>query len=340
MAPAPWQAPDWLAPLQAALPPLGQPGHLPLPAQVTRDYLSRYRLDFSRQMPGLVQELGWVNSGGCRLAVHRCLHPDATANLLLVHGYYDHSGLYGHLIEYGLARCCNVVVFDLPGHGLSDGGRAVIEDFGLYRQAVQDVRRGSWLPSLPWWTMAQSTGGSAVIDTLLHGDRDWQSVVLLAPLVRVHHWYRAVLAHAVLRHVTPRIARRFTVNSGDPEFLAWHPGDPLQHNAVEVAWVGALRRWYAALPDAPCPGAPPVLIVQGTDDRTVDWRYGRKRLARLFPGRREMLLPGARHQLANETPAIRAQYLAAIDDFRASLGQHADTSGGAADVHDVVTRSD
>ncbi len=41
--------------------------------------------------------------------------PAPRPNLLILHGYLDHSGLFGHLIEYGLSRHSNVLIFDLPG---------------------------------------------------------------------------------------------------------------------------------------------------------------------------------------------------------------------------------
>ena len=49
--------------------------------------------------------------------------------ILISHGYYDHAGLYGHLIEHLLSSGWNVAIFDQIGHGLSSGSRAEIQDF-------------------------------------------------------------------------------------------------------------------------------------------------------------------------------------------------------------------
>ena len=49
--------------------------------------------------------------------------------ILISHGYYDHAGLYGYLIEHLLSRGWNVAIFDQIGHGLSSGSRAEIQDF-------------------------------------------------------------------------------------------------------------------------------------------------------------------------------------------------------------------
>ena len=48
--------------------------------------------------------------GGAPLVAAR-----ASGNLLLVHGYFDHSGLFCKLIEYGLSLNCKCLDFDLPG---------------------------------------------------------------------------------------------------------------------------------------------------------------------------------------------------------------------------------
>ena len=60
-------------------------------------------------------------------------------------------------------------------------------------------------------------------------------------------------------------------------------------------------------------GVGPVLVLQGDRDGTVGWRYNMKAIAKLFPGSRIEYLPGAGHQLANESAAIRSRYAASID---------------------------
>ena len=59
--------------------------------------------------------------------------------ILISHGYYDHAGLYGHLIEHLLSRGWSVAIFDQIGHGLSSGSRAEIQDFDQYVQVLSYV---------------------------------------------------------------------------------------------------------------------------------------------------------------------------------------------------------
>ncbi len=276
-----------------------------------REFCRYYGIDFSAGRPGLQYRLGAVPSGGFTLAVHRWLQRDATRNLLLVHGYFDHSGLFGKLIEYGLSQDCNVLIFDLPGHGLSSGEPAVIDDFADYGRAIRAVLEAGDLPRLPLWVMAQSTGCAALVEYARQYPWPFFAAVLLAPLVRPLGWRGGRLAHSLLRPFVDSVKRTFVPNSTDVEFQAFLRSDPLQSRRLPVRWVTALRRWQAALPTADL-GVGPALIVQGDADRTVDWRYNLPLYQKLFPGSQVVLLPGAGHQLANETALLRRQYLDSV----------------------------
>ena len=58
--------------------------------------------------------------------------PQSKGSVVIVHGYLDHTGLYGHLIKQLLERQLTVVCFDLIGHGLSSGEPASIDSFDQY----------------------------------------------------------------------------------------------------------------------------------------------------------------------------------------------------------------
>ena len=62
-------------------------------------------------------------------------------------------------------------------------------------------------------------------------------------------------------------------------------------------------------------GVGPVLVVQGREDGTVDWKYNMEAIAKLYPGSRIHYLAEAGHQLANESDAIREQYYQVLDEY-------------------------
>ena len=137
-----------------------------------------------------------------------------SATLFLLHGYYDHMGLYRHVIEWALRQGFAVISCDLPGHGLSSGERASINDFAVYQQVLQalfEQARALQLPR-PWHLCGQSTGGAIAVDHLLyqgaHSPVDGQ-VILLAPLVRPCAWRWSKFSYRVLRHFVNGIERRF-----------------------------------------------------------------------------------------------------------------------------------
>lgn len=304
--------PEQLAALRGQLPAFGERAQ---PSPLQQRFCHFYGIDFGAHQPHLEHTLGRLTSDQFTLAVHRWQQPGARANLLLVHGYFDHSGLFSKLIGWALSQRCNVLIFDLPGHGLSSGEPAVIDDFGDYGRAVSAVLHAASLPPLPWWVMAQSTGAAALIECARQqaGNASWPFAanVLLAPLVRPARWLGVSLAHRVLSPFLDGVQRGFAANSSDPDFLAFLQRDPLQSRRIPLRWIAALRRWLRDLPARDL-GVGPALAIQGDADHTVDWRYNTRFMLRLFPASEVVYLHGAGHQLANESANYRCDYLGAV----------------------------
>ncbi|WP_414154484.1 alpha/beta hydrolase [Pseudomonas sp. BNK-43-a] len=283
----------------------------PLSAQAL-DYQRFYGLDLTAH-----SWLGGFSVAGFDLVGQVWLPQEPVATLFLLHGYYDHMGLYRHVIAWALQQGFAVIGCDLPGHGLSSGERASIADFAIYQQvldALFEQARRLDLPR-PWHLCGQSTGGAIVVDHLLHcGEQspaDGQ-VILLAPLVRPRAWHWSKLSYRVLRHFVDGIERRFSANTNDPAFLAFLEADPLQPRRLPTAWVGALMAWIKRIEAAPHSRRRP-LIVQGEADGTVDWPYNLRVLKEKFAEPQILLLPEARHHLANELPDIRQRYFTFLD---------------------------
>ena len=281
-------------------------------------YQRFYGLDFPHRPAPVKRQLGRFSAGGYDL-VSQVWWPDAApvATLFLIHGFYDHMGLYRHVVEWGLNRGFVVIACDLPGHGLSSGERASIDDFAQYQATLQGLfieAQSLQLPQ-PWHLCGQSTGGAIVLDHLLHyGEQSpaQGQAILLSPLVRPRDWGWSKFSYYLLRPFVKGIARRFSENSNDPDFLPFLQADPLQPVRLPTAWVGALARWIPRIEGA-SPSTRLPLVIQGQDDKTVDWQHNLEVLKAKFNQPQVLLLPGARHHLANETAEIREQYLAFLD---------------------------
>ncbi|MCY1337808.1 2-succinyl-6-hydroxy-2,4-cyclohexadiene-1-carboxylate synthase [compost metagenome] len=280
--------------------------------RLAQGYRAFYRLDFSARYPGLTTRLGCVEAAGHTLATQLWLPPEPRASLVMLHGYYDHMGLYGHLVDWALGMGFAVIACDLPGHGLSSGARASIGDFAEYQAALEALLGEAASLDLPqpWHLAGQSTGGAILLDYLLTGTPrpELGETLLFAPLVRPRAWGWSKFSYRLLRPFVEGIPRRFSVNSGDTEFIEFvQHQDPLQPQTLPTAWVGALARWVPRIEAAPrCRRRP--LVIQGDGDMTVDWRHNLRVLADKFDRPEVLMLEGAGHHLVNELPAYRERY--------------------------------
>ncbi|MDN3522968.1 alpha/beta hydrolase [Halomonas ramblicola] len=264
--------------------------------------------------------LGYVAAGEFRLWTQVWSPPVPLGTAFVVHGYFDHLGLYRHLLERLLERGWRVVLWDLPGHGLSSGPRASIGDFDDYGGCLHELQRyleAEELAPRPWLGVGQSTGAAILAtDALAHADGErWAGLALLAPLVRPWGWSQSSWLHLLVGPFLRSIPRKFRANSTDADFAAFlRDQDPLQADRVAIDWISAMRRWMPRLLALP-PNPVPTLILQGEQDLTVDWEWNLQVLAKKFPNAEIHRHPEARHHLVNEAEPIRRALFATLDRF-------------------------
>jgi len=290
-----------------------------------KSYADYYRIDFVSEGLAKYQALTVTPSIDFDLVAHR-YEPSACApsslQVLLLHGYFDHGGLYRNIIEYLLKRGISVVALDLPGHGLSSGKRTSIEHFYQYQEAVKAVMSSQLDSSKPVTLIGQSMGAGIVADFVSSNDcaafrRGFKSLkaVMLAPLLRPLGWNKAEFMHSLLKGRKDSWPRDFKDNSHDEAFLKFvQEEDPLQSDVLSVEWVGALREW---VPQMESRGAIKddirVIIIQGTDDTTVDWEFNLDAYRRLFPLAKVITIDGAGHHLVGESEEYRTKVFAVLD---------------------------
>lgn len=311
------------SPLQALGPMTrARPGRPPWDEHLDR-YFEHYRLT-----PLLTEHVGvhvgFVDAGGFRLWTQVWSPHEPHGTAFVVHGYFDHLGLYRHLLEWLLERNWRVVLWDLPGHGLSSGERASIGDFDEYGHCLSGLQQhlaSCELAPRPWIGLGQSTGAAILAtDALRRGEAcHWDGLALLAPLVRPWGWQQSSWIHLLASPFIRTLPRKYRANSTDGEFATFlREHDPLQPDRVMIPWVSAMRRWMPRLLALP-PNEVPVMILQGEQDMTVDWEWNLDVLMRKFPNATVFRHPEARHHLVNETQAIRSELFEALDGFLASL---------------------
>ncbi|MDQ2076603.1 alpha/beta hydrolase [Marinimicrobium sp. ABcell2] len=277
-------------------------------------YLDYYNINLTRDYSDVCHGFGRVSAAGFSVATHYWLPKNPRGTLVVVHGYYDHVGLYDKALRFGLDQGYAVLTFDLPGHGLSTGAHASIDSFDQYADALNDVLNAaeSLLPS-PWHCLAQSTGGAAVLNYLWrHSNNRLERIALCAPLILPFAWRINLFVYWLLRLWVKRVRRVFVDSSHDEAFNHFvRERDGLQYRYLPVTWVTAMRHWDSQFFRFPRSDKS-LLVVQGTGDTTVDWRYNLMQIRRKLPHAHTHMIKGARHHLVNETPPYRQQVFAAI----------------------------
>lgn len=287
---------------------------------LAQSYFQFYKLDFENRFPGLKHHFGVFPSSGFDIAMHVFIPEKPEKTAYLYHGYYDHVGLFKHVIEYCLQRNYAVVAYDLPGHGLSTGKRAEIDSFDQYVTVLNDAFFAAAQFNLPKTKLAiaQSTGCAVLMTYMLNGGGAFDKAVLLAPLVRPGGWRLGKPLHNLIGNIVPSLPRRWAENSGDAEFLSWlRELDLLQCKVLPMSWVNALKQWEPKFHKLPA-SSKTILVVQGDADTTVDWKFNLPAIREHFPNAVVSHLSGARHHLVNETNEIRGRIWERVSAYLAS----------------------
>ncbi len=285
-------------------------------------YLDFYQLHFHSQFPGLRHGFGGIAAQGFRIATHYWLPENPKGTLLIMHGYYDHTGLFGNAIRLGLEQNLAVIMFDLPGHGLSSGEKISIDSFNRYADVLNDIlcKSHAHLPQ-PFFAWGQSTGAAILLnhlwryETLEKSPIKFAKHILFAPLILPREWKKGHMLYWLIHKFIKRIPRKPSENSHDKNFLHFvDHQDPLQTHHLSVTWVGAMKAW-----DEQCRNftslSNQVYIVQGSGDRTVDWQYNLQQLKRLLPNAKIDIIDQAKHQLVNEIPEFRQIAFTKVIDY-------------------------
>jgi alpha-beta hydrolase superfamily lysophospholipase len=225
---------------------------------------------------------------------------EARANLVICHGYAEHSGRYeavgARLARHGLA----VWAVDLRGHGASGGERASVRDVA---DLVDDVlvvldRAQAARPALPVFLLGHSMGGLvSTAFALAHQDR-LRGLVLSGAAVGDPAGIEPLLELDPL----PEVVLSSELLSRDPQVGADYDRDPLNYRGpfrretLRALTGGArvVRGRFAEL-------RLPLLVLHGGDDQIVPAAASEDLFAGVSSRDKELgVYPGLRHEILNE----------------------------------------
>ena len=178
-------------------------------------------------------ESGFDGARGRRIFVQSWL-PEGPARdqIVIAHGYAEHSGRYDAVARFLTARGFAVHALDHHGHGRSQGPRAVIERFAQadadLDTLVDKVRADFGLETVK--LIGHSMGGSLALNFALGHHHKLSGLVLSGPAIggRVPTLQRWLLA--LVSAIAPRIgmiALDADAVSRDPAVVAAYVADPL-----------------------------------------------------------------------------------------------------------------
>ena len=278
----------------------------------TQEYFGYYGLEID----GAEHIFGTFNSSDTILAAHIFKPRESKGTVILLHGYGDHTGIWKHVISAMVQEKYTVAVYDHPGHGLSRGTRASIDDFSEYVSVLQDFLRivRVHLPG-PYHLVAHSMGGAVTLDYLLTVEQPGvEKVVLIAPLVRSSYWHLSRFGHSLGKHVTDSVPRSSQSASSDEKYRRSAEKDPLLARRVEMKWFSALVEWNQRILSYE-PSTLPIRVLQGTADTAVDWKYNIAFIMEKFPNADIILIENGGHQLMNESLPLRAKIINLVVDY-------------------------
>lgn len=286
----------------------------PMPSPATVKFYQYYDIHYEH----VPHYFGTFQSDGWTIAAHVFLPRPARGTVFLLHGYFDHTGILKNLIRRCLDLGYSIACFDLPGHGLSSGERGGVTDFSEYVTVFEEFLRicRPYLPQ-PYHLISHSAGSAVALEYIsqIHSQNSkFEKIILLAPLI--HHSYHRITRtqYFLIKPFVTSFPRRFHRNSSDPDFVRWVRQDPLQGKRIPTSWLEALYNWNERFETYGCSNAP-LLVVQGTDDRVVDWRYNIALLKEKYSALTVKWIENGRHQLLNESHAIREEVLRSISSY-------------------------
>jgi len=269
------------------------------------DYLKHYSLNLDAHC--LRHDI-WQSEINDKRIVEQRWHPQHPngKHLMLCHGYFDHTALYGKIIDWALSKGYCLHSFDLPGHGLSGGERASIDSFDEYSQVLNTIINRESYPH--YHCIGQSTGCAVILNTVLNKkirpslNHLPEQVVLLAPLVRSIHWQALRWGYFLIHAFLPAIKRTFAESSHDKKFNRFlRTQDPLQATKLPLNWLGAMDEWIEKIDSFEVNAQLLCTIIQGTGDNTVDYEYNLPVIQKCLSNTHIHYIDNAYHHLANES---------------------------------------
>ena len=221
--------------------------------------------------------------------------------VVLVHGYGEHAGRYGHVATALNEAGAVVYAPDHHGHGRSVGDRAVVDDVDSMAADVAKVVElaNREHDEMPVVLVAHSLGGMIATRYVQKQHARIAALVLSAPVIGANP---ALLALAE-KDPIPDVPLDPAVLSRDPKVGEAYAADPLVfHGPYHKKTLNELKATVARIAKDHGFGELPTLWIHGEKDALAPYDVTKKAMAHLR-GKvfEEKVYKGAMHEIFNET---------------------------------------
>jgi acylglycerol lipase len=257
-----------------------------------------------------MRHIEWTLTGHGDLALHaQGWLPEGEPRdvIAISHGYAEHGGRYGNLVDRLVPLGYALYAVDHRGHGKSAGTRAlvdrmewVIDDFHVFVRSVRALHDGQ-----PVKLLGHSMGGNVAFGYALSWPQDLTGLILSGPLIggSVPAVQRAVLS--VVSAVAPNtgmIALPPEAVSRDPAVVQAYVADPLVSTGkVAARTAHEMFTSVAGYRDEAPTMRVPLLVQHGEADRLVRWDDVRPVVETIgAPDKTVITYPGLYHEIYNE----------------------------------------
>ena len=201
--------------------------------------------------------------------------------LAVVHGYDDHSGRYGNLVDHFLPLGYALYAFDHRGHGRSQGQRGhvgsfedYLSDVGIFLNIVRSKNHDSTI-----FLVGHSMGGLIALMFSIQYPKDLTGVIVSSPFLglnkKLHSW--EMISVRLLSLIWPTFS--LPNKSIKPEYLSHDKSvieakgkDSFNHHVTTPGWFMEITKAQTTLLNNTHTFNPPLLIMYGEDDKIVDSR--------------------------------------------------------------------
>jgi alpha-beta hydrolase superfamily lysophospholipase len=247
-----------------------------------------------------------------------CLATQPRAALLIVHGLAEYAGRYRDLAATLAARGISCFAYDQRGHGARPGRRTHVDRFDdfvddLNLEAASLVRRS---PELPLFVWGHSMGSIVTIGAVLSARHRWRGAITSS--VSLEIFRRGPNPLNPLFRLASRLAPHSRVPLGldarkistDEAVQQAYANDPLIPATASlrliVEFAAACERCRSAATQLTLPW----LVVHGESDAIAPVQGARVLFDALSSQDKQLVIyPGLRHEVHNERPAERAQFI-------------------------------